>query len=245
MYKIFILLIFLPYFLFADFSSSISKISPEIKNRMIAGNTWKNKCPVSIEDLRYIRVNYYNFNGKIKTGELIMHKNVAKEITEIFKELYRIGYPIHRMTLVSDYEGNDYNSIENDNTSAFNCRNVTGGSKWSKHAYGLAIDINPIENPYLKKGKHSSHDKSIPFENRTHKNLAKTEDIAVLLRNDRATQTFIKRGWIWGGDWKYIKDYQHFQKSLSAEKHDKKSRTNSLGPIKNNLQKSGEPLSLF
>lgn len=116
------------------------------------------------------------------------------------------------MKLISVYKGSDYSSIDHDDTSAFNCRKVTGGRKWSNHAYGLAIDINPIENPYLKKGAHSSHAKSRRFETRTHKDLSNTSDIALLKREDRATQTFLKRGWVWGGDWKYIKDYQHFER---------------------------------
>ncbi|MEA3490323.1 MAG: M15 family metallopeptidase [Campylobacterota bacterium] len=200
----------------AEYRSTIQKITPDIKKRMIDGNSWRDGCPVALRDLRYIQVTHYDFRGKTKIGELIMHRSVAKEITEIFRELYQIGYPINRMSLVSDFGGNDYRSIEHDNTSAFNCRNATGKQKWSKHAYGLAIDINPIENPYLKRGKHSSHSKSRPFEKRVHKDLAKTEDIAILLESDRATQFFKKRGWTWGGDWKYIKDYQHFQKKLPS-----------------------------
>ncbi len=184
---------------------------------MIEGNSWRKGCPVTLRDLRYIQVTHYDFRGKTKTGELIMHRSIAKEITEIFRELYQIGYPINRMSLVSDFGGSDYKSIEYDNTSAFNCRSVTGGQKWSKHAYGLAIDINPIENPYLKRGKHSSHSKSRAFEKRIHKDLTKSEDVAILLKNDRATRFFKRRGWTWGGDWKYVKDYQHFQKKLPAK----------------------------
>jgi len=213
-----IILLFISFFtvsiLSAEFTSNIRKITPNIKKRMIDGNSWRKGCPVALNDLRYIQVSHYDFKGKTQTGELIMHRSVAREITEIFGELYRIGYPVKKMSLVSAFGGSDYDSIEQDNTSAFNCRNVTGGQKWSKHAYGLAIDINPIENPYLKKGKHSSHTKSRLYEKRLHKDLAKTKDTAILLRNDRATQVFLRKGWTWGGDWKYTKDYQHFQKKL-------------------------------
>ncbi len=179
---------------------------------MLNGNTWRDGCPIGPKNLRYVTMVYYDFGGKEKLGEMIVHKSIAQEVTEIFSELYTIGYPIREMKLISDYKGSDYDSIEHDNTSAFNCRKITGGRKWSKHAYGLAIDINPIENPYVKKGAHSSHKKSRKFETRIHKDLSSTSDIALLKREDRATQIFLKRGWVWGGDWKYIKDYQHFQR---------------------------------
>ncbi len=211
---------------------------------MLDGDSWRKGCPVALSDLRYIQVSHYDFKGKTQTGELIMHRSVAKEITEIFGELYRIGYPINKMSLVSDFGGSDYNSIEKDNTSAFNCRNVTGGQKWSKHAYGLAIDINPIENPYLKKGKHSSHTKSRPFEKRTHRNLAKPRDIAILLRNDRATQAFLGRGWTWGGDWKYVKDYQHFHKELPMN-HPAPTRAKPTKTEKNKLRDLLQNATLF
>jgi poly-gamma-glutamate synthesis protein (capsule biosynthesis protein) len=215
-----ILLLFLvsSSLLLAEFRSSIQDVSktPKIKNRMLKGGSWKKGCPVPLKDLRYIRVSHYDFNGSIRQGELVMHKDVAKEVVAIFRELYAMRYPIKQMRLISDAEfsSSDYRSIEADNTSAFNCRNVTGGSKWSKHAYGLAIDINPIENPYYKVGRHSSHTKSRPYEKRAHKARTTSQGRALLLRGDKVTQVFLKRGWNWGGDWKYTKDYQHFQKVL-------------------------------
>lgn len=185
---------------------------------MIDGDSWRKGCPVRLNDLRYIQVSYRDFQAKTQTGELVMHKDVAKDIVAIFKELYRLDYPIWQMGLVSDFSSSDYQSIEADNTSAFNCRKVTEGQKWSKHAYGLAIDINPIENPYLKKGKHSSHKKSLKYEKRVHQNPTDPHDRALLLKDDKATQVFIKHGWEWGGDWKHIKDYQHFQKKVTSHK---------------------------
>ena len=206
-------------YLFAKYNSTIQPIASDIQKRMLDGNSWSNTCPTKLKDLRYLTIVYYDFKGKEKLGEMIVHRSIADEVTEIFEELYNIGYPIQKMKLVSDYNGNDYLSIENDNTSAFNCRKVTGGTKWSKHSYGLAIDINPIENPYVKRGKHSSHNKSRKFEKRVHKDLSDTSDISLLKRNDRATQLFINRGWVWGGDWKYIKDYQHFQRKPKKNNH--------------------------
>jgi hypothetical protein len=115
------------------------------------------------------------------------------------------------MKLVSDYKGSDWQSIEADNTSAFNCRKATGSKHWSKHSYGKAIDLNPIENPYISRFGHISHKASQQYRKRVHKKQT-AADKAVLLKNDKAVQIFKKYGWKWGGDWSGVKDYQHFSK---------------------------------
>jgi len=208
-----LLLIFIFSFtvLFAEYSSSISKITPEVKKRMIKGNSWRKGCPISLNDLRYLCVKHIDFRAKEVMGEIIVHKDVSHEVTEIFEALYEIGYPIKKMKLVSDYKGNDWQSIEADNTSAFNCRNATGSKKWSKHSYGKAIDINPIENPYISRSGRISHKESLQYRKRVHKKST-SADRAVLLKNDKATKIFEKYGWKWGGDWSGVKDYQHFSK---------------------------------
>jgi len=197
--------------LFAEYQSSISKITPEIKQRMIKGNSWRKGCPVPLKNLRYLRLKHLNFRGETVTGEMIIHKDVAKQVIAIFDELYEIGYPVHKMKLVSDYKGSDWQSIEADNTSAFNCRNATGSKKWSKHSYGKAIDLNSIENPYISRNGHISHKESQQYRKRIHKKDT-SADKAVLLKNDKATKIFKKYGWKWGGDWSGVKDYQHFSK---------------------------------
>jgi len=197
--------------LYANFQSSISKITPEIKKRMIKGNSWRKGCPVSLDNLRYLRVNHIDFKGKTVTGEIIVHRDVSKEVTDIFESLYKIAYPVYKMKLVSDYKGNDWQSIESGNTSAFNCRNATGSKKWSKHSYGKAIDINPIENPYISRSGRISHKASLTYRKRVHQKSTYA-DKAVLLKGDKAVQIFKKHGWKWGGDWSGVKDYQHFSK---------------------------------
>ena len=197
--------------LYAEYQSSISEITLQIKKRMIKGNSWREGCPVSLNDLRYLRVKHINFNGEEKIGEIIVHKEVSVEVTEIFNALYHAGYPIKKMRLVSDYKGNDWQSIESDNTSAFNCRAVTGSKKWSKHSYGKAIDINPIENPYISRKGYISHKASSIYRKREHKDSTYA-DKAVLLKSDKAVHIFKKYGWKWGGDWSGVKDYQHFSK---------------------------------
>ena len=200
--------------LFADYTSNISKISPEIKQRMLKGGSWRQGCPIPLEKLRYLHLRYLDFYGNSVMGEMIVHKDVSREVVEIFHELYTIGYPIHKMKLVSDYKGNDWQSIEADNTSAFNCRNATGSKKWSKHSYGKAIDLNSIENPYISRSGRISHKASLQYRKRVHQQDT-VADKAVLLNNDKATMIFKKYGWKWGGDWHGVKDYQHFFWSLN------------------------------
>ena len=211
MIKITLTTLLLTTSLFAEYQSNISPITPQIKKRMIEGNSWRKGCPVALKDLRYLRVKHINFNGKDVMGEIIVHKEVAAEVTEIFKALYHADYPIRKMRLVSDYKGSDWQSIESDNTSAFNCRKATGSKKWSKHSYGKAIDINPIENPYISRKGHISHKASLTYKKRVHKSTMYA-DKAILLKKDKAVKIFKKYGWKWGGDWSKVKDYQHFFK---------------------------------
>jgi len=196
---------------YAEYQSNISKITPEIKKRMVQGNSWRKGCPVALKDLRYLRMKHRDFRGSEVMGELIVHKDVAHEMTVIFEALYNDRYPIKKMRLVSDYKGSDWQSIESGNTSAFNCRAATGSKKWSKHSYGKAIDINPIENPYISRKGYISHKASLKYKKRVHKNSTYA-DKAVLLKNDKAVEIFKKYGWKWGGDWSGVKDYQHFSK---------------------------------
>ena len=210
--KIVVIVLFSVTALFAGFNSSVNTVTPQIKKRMIDGKSWRRGCPVGLEDLRYIRVSYWDFKGKSRSGELIMHRDVSRDIVAIFEKLYALRYPVRKMRLVSDFKGNDWQSIEAGNTSAFNCRLATGSKKWSKHAYGRAIDINPIENPYISQNGHISHKDSLKYRKRVHRNLSDPGDKALLLKNDKATQLFIKNGWKWGGDWPGTKDYQHFSR---------------------------------
>jgi len=196
---------------FGEFEATIKPINKYTKQRMVTGRTWHKGCPVSPDDLRYIRLKHRNFHRSEKMGEIIVHKDVAEEVVEIFRELYEIGYPIYQIRLVSDFKGNDWRSIESDNTSAFNCRKATGSKNWSKHSYGKAIDINPIENPYIARSGRISHKVSLKYRKRVHRKSSYA-DKAVLLKNDKAVKIFKRYGWKWGGDWSAVKDYQHFSK---------------------------------
>lgn len=211
MKKIIVFLTISTVILWSDYQASISKITPEIKQRMMEGNSYRRGCPVGLDELRYLRIKHKNFTGKEQWGELIVHQEVAEEVVKIFEALYEADYPIYQMRLVSDYKGRDWHSIEADNTSAFNCRKATGSRNYSKHAYGKAIDINPIENPYISRSGRISHKASQAYRERVHKEKS-AADQAVLLPKDKAVQTFKRYGWKWGGDWSEVKDYQHFSK---------------------------------
>ncbi len=163
-----------------------------------------NNSKIKVDDLSFINVKYFGFDEQTYTGEMIVNKKVANEVIEIFDELYKIKFPIKEISLVSKYNNSDSLSMVQNNTSAFNYRTITNSKKLSNHALGLAIDINPVQNPYIKKGK------ILPANGRIKRTKAK----GVILKNDECYHIFIKRGWKWGGNWKSLKDYQHFEKYL-------------------------------
>lgn len=130
----------------ADYTSTITPIPKDMRNAM-TGVSWHKGCPVSLGELRLITATHRTPAGGSATGQLIVHRDVAATIDMVLKRLWQINYPIERMAPVDRYGGDDWQSIEANNTSAFNCRAATGSSNWSNHAYGKAIDINPIQNP--------------------------------------------------------------------------------------------------
>jgi hypothetical protein len=203
----FLVVIFISTYLNA---SNIKLIDEKYANKMI-GLTYHKECPVSLDELRIVNVKYLGFDNNIYWGDIIVHKDLAFEVTEIFKELFEISYAIKQIIPIEKYNGDDFASIEADNTSAFNCRKVEGSQKYSKHSYGKAIDLNPLENPYVYSNGTTSHEASQKYLIRK-LNDDSIENKAVLTSSSKAVQIFKKYGWKWGGDWKNIKDYQHFQK---------------------------------
>ena len=213
MKRVTISILLLSMMLFASQSrGTIHTINSDIKKR-IYGKSWKEGCPVPISNLRYLKIPYKNFYGQRRVGEMIVNKDVANEVIDIFERLYKHNYPIRQMKLVSDFGADDWRSIEADNTSAFNCRPVTGGKKWSNHSYGRAIDINPLENPYISRSGKIAHKLSLQYRNRLrHGNTPQQR--ALILKNDYIVKLFHSKGWRWGGDWHSVKDYQHFDKPI-------------------------------
>jgi len=172
----------------------------------MTGVSWRTGCPVALRDLRLLTVTHWGFDKRARTGRLILHEDVARDVLGAFSRLYKARFPIHRMVLIDAYGGSDFRSIEADNTSAFNCRYVEGTSRWSEHAYGRAIDLNPIENPYVDGGR-TSHPASTPYVDRSRRRPGMAYEGGVLVR------AFDMIGWGWGGRWTSVKDYQHFSAS--------------------------------
>ncbi len=172
-------------------------------------SVWRTGCPVGLGDLRVVRLRHYGFSGKVGVGRLVVHRDAAPDVVRIFRRLYAAKFPIRKMRPIERYGGSDHASIEDDNTSAFNCRKVTGGTGWSQHAYGRAIDINPIENPYVSGSPpRTSHPKSAPFVRRTPYRKGMAVSGRALVR------AFDREGWGWGGRWQGgVRDYQHFSPS--------------------------------
>jgi hypothetical protein len=169
----------------------------------ITGVSWHRGCPVGFARLRYLRIAYHGFDGRVHTGEMIANMSSVRPLKRAFASLYRSRFPIRRMRLVDDYGGSDYRSIEADNTSAFNCRRATGQSRWSQHAYGLAVDVNPIENPYVANGR-TTHPASRRYLDRSRHRSGMAYSGGALVA------AFNRNGWGWGGNWSNPTDYQHF-----------------------------------
>ncbi len=167
---------------------------------------------VSYDDLRYLSVLYYDFNGEVRTGELICNRGIADDLVEIFHELYRNEYRIEKIRLVDEYQADDTASITDNNTSCFNYRVVDGTTSLSKHALGCAIDINPFYNPYVVFNKNGSGETYIsPPGSEIY--VDRSKDFPYKIdESDLCYKLFTEHGFTWGGNWNSCKDYQHFQK---------------------------------
>jgi hypothetical protein len=186
----------------AAFRGTIERIDATQARRM-TGVSWRPGCPVGLRDLRLLTMSHWGFDGRVRAGRLIVHRDAARELVSVFRELYAARFPIRRMVPVDAYGAGDFRSIEADNTSAFNCRYVEGTTRWSNHAYGTAIDVNPIENPYVSGGR-TSHPASGPYLDRARRRPGMAFEGGALVR------AFDRIGWGWGGRWTSVKDYQHF-----------------------------------
>ena len=183
----------------------------------IYGQSFVDNNDIALSDLRYLKMLHVNFDGCYQVGEMIVNASVAQQVTEIFEALCESRYQIYSMYLIDDFwVGNgtdsDTNSIEYNNTSCFCYRAATGGSNISRHALGLAIDLNPQQNPYVSirsdGSLHWSHENASDYVyNRS------SDTPHVITESDYAYQLFTSHGWTWGGSWNNPRDYQHFQYS--------------------------------
>lgn len=166
---------------------------------------------ITFDELRYVHIFHYNFEGNVVEGELICNEYIAEDLVEIFHELYRNEYQIEKVLLIDEYDGDDDASMTDNNTSCFNYRVVSGSSSLSKHALGLAIDINPLYNPYITYNKDGTENvppqAALCYADRSAGFPYKIDE------KDLCYKLFTEHGFIWGGNWNSVKDYQHFQKT--------------------------------
>lgn len=185
------------------------KIDDIVFDRMM-GKSYKEDCTVPRDSLRYLRLLYIDSEGTTRRGEMVCNVAIAGDLVDIFRQLYQARYPIERMELIDNYEADDIRSMRANNTSAFNFRYVANTRKLSNHSRGMAVDLNPLYNPYVKRRKDGtllvSPEEGRPYADRS-------EDFPYkITRDDLAYRLFKAHGFKWGGEWRSLKDYQHFEK---------------------------------
>ena len=184
-------------------------ITEELFQRM-QGRSYKADCTVPREELRYLQVLHRDATGAIRLGEMVCNRAIADDLLHIFRQLYEASYPIERMVLIDDYEADDERSMEANNSSAFNFRFIAGTQKLSRHSKGMAVDINPLYNPYVKKRPDGSLYVS-PEAGRRY--VDRSASFTYMIQaDDLCCRLFKEHGFRWGGDWNSLKDYQHFEK---------------------------------
>ena len=183
------------------------RIGPFLQEQLIARN-WHLGCPVGIDDLRHVKVSYWDFTGRVRTGPLIVNEMVAADVLWVFRRLFESRFAIHRIKLPPSYRTprpGDYWQSTRDRTAAFNCRPATGNpGSLSHHSYGWAIDINPLENPYVTADGSVLRHAAKPYTDRT------LREPGMVRPGDVVVRSFARIGWAWGGDWVTLKDYMHF-----------------------------------
>jgi hypothetical protein len=182
------------------FAHSVSRVSAAQ-----LPHSWHRGCPVAPAQLRRFRVTHWGFDRRVHTGALIVGRSTVRPLTRVFSRLYAARFPIRRMRPIDAYGGSDERSLNADNTAAFNCRDAVapGPKRWSVHAYGLAVDVNPVENPYLEGGRvHPRAGRAYLDRSRYRPGMA--------VRGGLLVRAFASVGWLWGGRWTGSPDYQHF-----------------------------------
>ena len=188
------------------FEAAIATIDRPTRARM--SYSWRDGCPVPIEDLRLLTMSFWGYDKSVHTGEMVVHADVSRDVVRVFRRLFDARFPIRRMRLVDEYEADDDRSMAANNTSGFNCRWRAGSpGVWSEHAYGRAIDVNPLVNPYVASDGFVDPPSGRPYVDRSR------HDTGMIHTGDVVVRAFASIGWEWGGDWTSIKDYQHFSES--------------------------------
>lgn len=183
------------------FRSAVRPISAAVRARM--GATWRPGCPVGLQDLRYVTVSFRGFDGRAHAGELVVHERAAPQVVSVFARLYRARYPIEEMRLVTGADLEAHPTGDGNNTAAFVCRTARKQTRWSAHAYGLAVDVNPFQNPYRR------GDLVLPELASAYENRARARP-GMIRPGDVVTSAFAGIGWTWGGTWRSPRDLMHF-----------------------------------
>lgn len=170
----------------------------------MTGVSWHPGCPVSLDGLRLLHLSFHGFDGTAHNGELVVARRWAERVVGVFRTLFDAGFPIERMVLVDDFGASDDASTLANNTSAFNCRPVTGGGGWARHAYGTAIDLDPRQNPYVYPDGHLLDSAAEPYRDRSGRAPG------VIHERDAVYRAFTSIGWRWGGHFTDTPDPQHF-----------------------------------
>ena len=172
------------------------------------GRSYKKGCPIPRNELRYLQLSYIDRQGQTQHGELVCNQRIAHDLVDIFRLLYLAHYPIERMQLIDDFEADDQCSMAANNTSCFNYRTISGTQTVSKHGKGMAIDINPFYNPCVKGSRvEPKEGRKWAFRREQRHDIPMKID-----RRDLCYRLFVKHGFRWGGNWRTLKDYQHFEK---------------------------------
>lgn len=179
-------------------------IPEEVRARM-QGKSMKDKANIGYDDLRYLTLYYYDFDNHIQQGEMVCNKAIAHDLLCIFKTLFMEAYPIYSIRLVDDFDASDEASMQANNSSCFNYRTIAGSHKLSRHAFGMAVDINPLQNPCVR-GTRIRPSTATDYVDRSKDFPHKIDDY------DLCKKTFESHGFRWGGRWRSVKDYQHFEK---------------------------------
>jgi hypothetical protein len=186
----------------ARFSATIRPVPRPVVER----STWRPNCPVSIDELSYVTMSFWGFDHETHTGEMLVNASVAQEIVGVFKRLFESRFPIEEMRVVTREEQHAPPTGDTNNTSSFVCRPVTLGSTWSEHSYGLAVDVNPFQNPYAR-GDLVAPERALAYVSRTWRRPG------MVFEGDVATKAFAAIGWGWGGRWSSLRDWMHFSQS--------------------------------
>jgi poly-gamma-glutamate capsule biosynthesis protein CapA/YwtB (metallophosphatase superfamily) len=190
----------------AAYTATVRGMGPRLRARMQYSH--HAGCPVALTDLRYVQMSYLGFDGAVHTGEMVVHEKYAAAVVDVFHQLYDARWPIRRMRLVDDYQGDDERSMAANNTSGYNCRRIDGSDNWSGHAYGAAIDINPVQNPYLTRS--AVHPPTAARFTTIDRSDHAQVPLGAIRDGDVVVRAFARIGWGWGGHWSGPKDYQHF-----------------------------------